>query len=331
MTESYTPGDEAGRNLIKHSLDETLFVEASAGTGKTTALVSRVVSLIAEGRTTVDQVAAITFTEAAAAELRNRVRQDLEKKARDEGAPADARQRCEAAAGELERGAFQTIHSFAASILRERPLEAGLPPGFDTSDEITADLEFERVWRDWLETALDSDDAAPGLTKFLRLGLPVLVSRLEDIARAFHANYDLLPARFESDCTDSGGSDLEKIAVEGPYIGHLVTFAKNGDDDPLAAHAGMVALLCADLQRDLEDDEANVRRLVRAGKLSSARGRQTDWLNHTESGVNACKLLKAKLKDVEEWRVQFLTRRTRSAIQRSPGRAASIRMRLRGG
>ncbi len=314
VTEGNVLADQEQRDRIEHSLDETLFVEASAGTGKTTALVSRVVSLIAEGRATVDQVAAITFTAAAAAELRDRVRQGLENRARDGDATDVARRRCETAAGALERGAFQTIHSFAASILRERPLEAGLPPGFDTSDEITADLRFERTWRDWLENALDSEDAAPGLARFLRLGLPLSMSRLEEVARAFHANYDLLAQPLELGDAAAGDGEIESMAAEGLFVERLLTFAKNGDDDPLAAHGRNVALLCAELGQGPENDEANTRRLVRFGKISFTRGRQPDWYDDPHTGVNACKTLKETLRDLDTSRNAYLTRRVRSAV-----------------
>ncbi len=314
MTESYLPSDQEHRERIESALDETLFVEASAGTGKTTALVSRVVSLVAEGKATIDQVAAITFTEAAAAELRDRVRQGLEARANDASATEEARQRCATAAGCLERGAFQTIHSFAASLLRERPLEAGLPPGFDTSDEITAQLEFDRQWRDWLESALDSDEAAPGLAKYLRLGLPLSMNRLEHVARAFHANYDLSSKPFDCEPAGADGGEIQTIASEQGSIERLLAFAKNGDEDPLAAHGRNVALLCANLQLVLADEESNFRKLLRTGKLSYSRGRKTDWLVAPESGENACTLLKAKLADLETTRVSYLTRRTRSAV-----------------
>ncbi len=306
MTETYEPADQKQRERIERSLDETLFVEASAGTGKTTALVSRVVSLIAGGKATVDQVAAITFTEAAVAELRARVREKLEERAVDSNAPDEASGRCRAAAGAMERGAFQTIHSFAASLLRERPLEAGLPPGFDTSDEITADLEFDRRWRDWLETALDSEDAAPGLARYLRLGLPPSVSRLEEIARAFHANYDLLTEPFESTDAGTPADAVEDIASEQDRIEHLRTLAKNGDDDPLSAHARNVASLCASLEPGPDHDEANARRLIRFGKVSTNIGRQPDWVTDPDTGVNGCKALKALLSDLEESRSSLI-------------------------
>ena len=78
MTGVFMPRDKAQRDRIRESLDETLFVEAGAGTGKTTSLVDRVVKLVSSGATTLDRIAAITFTNAAAAELRDRVRQALE-------------------------------------------------------------------------------------------------------------------------------------------------------------------------------------------------------------------------------------------------------------
>ena len=73
--------DQHARDTITHALDRTLFVEAGAGTGKTSALVARVATLIRSG-VEVRAIAAITFTEAAAAELRERVRDALESLAR---------------------------------------------------------------------------------------------------------------------------------------------------------------------------------------------------------------------------------------------------------
>ena len=74
--------DEQARDIIATQLSDTLFVEAGAGTGKTTALVGRIRNLVltenASERRSLNQIAAITFTEAAAAELRERVRMEFE-------------------------------------------------------------------------------------------------------------------------------------------------------------------------------------------------------------------------------------------------------------
>ena len=82
MTLLDLPSDQTARERIRTDLDRTLFVEAGAGTGKTTALAGRVAELVIRGRVTVPrELAAITFTEAAAAELRDRVREQLEQEA----------------------------------------------------------------------------------------------------------------------------------------------------------------------------------------------------------------------------------------------------------
>ena len=72
------PRDATAREHIRERHDASLFIEAGAGTGKTTALVDRVVALVAAGAVELRHLAAITFTEAAAAELRDRVRAGLE-------------------------------------------------------------------------------------------------------------------------------------------------------------------------------------------------------------------------------------------------------------
>ena len=73
--------DANARIRIASDLDANLCVEAGAGTGKTTVLVDRVVNALASGRVSVDEVAVITFTEKAAAELSTRVRDELERRA----------------------------------------------------------------------------------------------------------------------------------------------------------------------------------------------------------------------------------------------------------
>ncbi|HEY2705701.1 MAG TPA: UvrD-helicase domain-containing protein, partial [Candidatus Dormibacteraeota bacterium] len=98
-----TPVDHAERTRLESELDTTLFVEAGAGTGKTTAVVARIVALVAAGRLSMERLVAITFTIAAAGELRVRVREGLERAAADEGRRQPERDHCAVAASEVER------------------------------------------------------------------------------------------------------------------------------------------------------------------------------------------------------------------------------------
>jgi ATP-dependent helicase/nuclease subunit A len=91
MTDESLTADHVSRHRISNSLCEDLFVEAGAGTGKTTEMVSRIVNLVREGIATIDRLAAITFTEMAAAELRDRVRHRLEESALSPGASQEER------------------------------------------------------------------------------------------------------------------------------------------------------------------------------------------------------------------------------------------------
>ena len=75
---TFVPADQSARDAISTRLDGNLFVEAGAGTGKTTALVGRMVALVLGDQMPVESIVAITFTELAATELRDRFRQALE-------------------------------------------------------------------------------------------------------------------------------------------------------------------------------------------------------------------------------------------------------------
>ena len=77
--EAGSVADAEARHIIATALDDTLVVEAAAGTGKTTELVGRIVRILAEGRTSVDKIVAVTFTEKAAGELKLRLRERLDR------------------------------------------------------------------------------------------------------------------------------------------------------------------------------------------------------------------------------------------------------------
>src|SRR4051812_364509 len=105
--------DAAARRAIGDALDDTLVVEAAAGTGKTTELVNRILRIIASGRATMTEIVAVTFTEKAAGELKLRLREALERD-RATVAEAEIEQRFERALETLEEAHVNTIHGFCA-------------------------------------------------------------------------------------------------------------------------------------------------------------------------------------------------------------------------
>src|SRR5437870_1777214 len=129
--------DQPARDAIATHLDETLVVEAAAGTGKTTELVNRILRILATGRASVGQLVAVTFTEKAAGELKLRLREALERE-RGRAKDAVAREALDAALTNLEEAHVSTIHGFCADLLRERPVEARVDPLFTVLTETQA-------------------------------------------------------------------------------------------------------------------------------------------------------------------------------------------------
>src|SRR5665811_2582754 len=112
---------------IRDSTGATLFVEAGAGSGKTSVLVSRAQTLTLEDGIPIANIAAVTFSERAASELRDRLRARLEQAALHT-TRTEQRERALAALDDLDTAAIGTLHSFAQRILSEHPIEAGIPP-----------------------------------------------------------------------------------------------------------------------------------------------------------------------------------------------------------
>src|SRR6185295_3673662 len=145
--------DEAARHRIRTSLDENLIVEAAAGTGKTTELVNRIVNIIRTGRAVVHRIVAVTFTRKAAGELRLRLRLELDA-ARSKATKADEIEHLENALARLEEARIGTIHAFCAELLRQRPVEARIPPGFEELDENQSARLYARAFDAWVQDAL---------------------------------------------------------------------------------------------------------------------------------------------------------------------------------
>ena len=150
------PPDAQDRFVATVDLASNIVVVAGAGTGKTSLLVERALVALGSGKLTIDRLVAVTFTEKAAAELRERLVAALEEllelsshgdpeKLRPQGEAVrafdyltsterggagvsheDLRERARRAFHDLDEAFVGTIHGFAAELLRRNPLEAGV-------------------------------------------------------------------------------------------------------------------------------------------------------------------------------------------------------------
>jgi len=276
------PCDADVRDRVTTRLDHTYLVEAAAGTGKTALLVDRYLSCV-EANAPVGRIAAITFTEKAAGELRFRVRDEVARRLRDEreGPLSPARRRLLATAlRELDDAPISTIHAFAARLLRERPVDLGVDPAFEQLDAFGAALFHDRAWQSWLGHVLSgADDAgreAERVAELLRAGV-----RLDGLAElagvAFRERYDLDDVRPPRCAPDLGA----RVAAVRRGLLALDEHCRGQCEDPSDRGRGRALELAAAADGladvasgDVHQQAAALRALPLFGK---PQGRKTSW------------------------------------------------------
>ena len=320
-------GDQAARNRIGSDLDSTLFVEAGAGSGKTRALVDRVVALIGSGMA-MENIAAITFTEKAAAELRDRIRSRLQS--------IDTRndlgeEQAEAALHQLDGAAVGTLHSFAQRILSEHPVEAGLPPSVDVLDDIGSQIEFDVRWRDFLDRLLDEPEMGPTL-----LQLEMLAVRLDQIralAVRLNQNWDRLEGRFPGEPDPLPPVGVGEIGAGMQALAEIKDRCAAGPEDTLYARIEAVERELARLDDSL-DDVTRIEVLKSAIEAGKGRGpgRQDNWGDGGQGKANkaaataALKTLAAPRKPGDPLSIceQILDRAAQAALEVLVARLAAF-------
>ena len=173
--------DTSERERAASTFDHNLVVTAGAGTGKTTLLVDRLVHLLLRNPEAlkITEIVALTFTNKAANEMKLRLRERLQsylavRLDREPANDAEAKPyreieslieryqlskdeldaRVHDALRNMERSDIGTIHSFAATLLRLYPLEAGIDPQFKEDDGKQFERIFDEQWDLWLDQEL---------------------------------------------------------------------------------------------------------------------------------------------------------------------------------
>jgi ATP-dependent helicase/nuclease subunit A len=135
-----------------HTLDRHLSVTAGPGAGKTTVLVERYLEILRTKKVSVDNIVAITFTNRAANEMRQRVREKIDARLRATDGPE--RQTWLRHKRALEGAVITTIHGFCSRLLHEFPVEANIDPQFVLLDEHQAAMLLEAVVEESLTEAI---------------------------------------------------------------------------------------------------------------------------------------------------------------------------------
>ncbi|MBQ8638747.1 MAG: helicase-exonuclease AddAB subunit AddA [Lachnospiraceae bacterium] len=136
--------------------DRSLLVSAAAGSGKTAVLVERIVKRISEGShpIDVDRLLVVTFTNAAAAQLRERVQKAIEKRLEQD--PSNRHLKRQQTL--IHQAKITTIDSFCLSVLREQFHRIDLDPSFRIGDEGELRLLREDVLQELIEEKYQEAD-----------------------------------------------------------------------------------------------------------------------------------------------------------------------------
>ena len=284
MTPSTELADEAARRTIRSDTAATLFVEAGAGSGKTSVLVSRAQTLVLEDGIPIANIAAVTFTERAASELRDRLRARLEQAALHTTGPKQ-RERALAALDDLDTAAIGTLHSFAQRILSEHPIEAGIPPLIEVLDEVGSSVAFEARWTR-LRTEL-LDDPTMSATVNMAQATHISLDQVRSLISKLNSDWDLVKDRVVAPGQPAQPTlpDLSPLVTTARRLAAMAVHCTGSGDlfvDKLSRLSGWAD----DLESVEGDDIAQMAVLRGAADLQWSWGKAHSWAG-----------LLAKLKD----------------------------------
>lgn len=290
--------DAAARHRIQTEFDKTFVVEAAAGTGKTTALVGRIVGLIRSGVGRLGQIVAVTFTEKAAGEMKLRLRSEIE--FARASATTEERARFELALEELELAHIGTIHSFCGDLLRERPVEARIDPLFEVAADSASRALADEAFEFWFQRVLA--DPPAGIRRILRRRSRDEPPR-EALRSALHKLRDHrdFPTAWRRDPFDREGS-IDAVMAGLVAIGSLAALSSRADDwlarnlAELERFVAETARMEAVQGRDYDGLEANLREVSRSKTWKWKGDKRTTFGNLSRDVVLARRdEVKAKL------------------------------------
>ena len=256
------PPDQAAR-LAAVDPRRNVVLEASAGTGKTSVLVTRYLNLLRAGIDPL-HVLAITFTRQAAAEMRERIVEELKQDAARSRAGEARWRELRERLGEIT---ISTIDAFCLSLLREFPLEADLDPDFAVADE----MEIPHIVRQAVERTLVTGSAAahedPDVAMLLaqlgpwrvRLAVTHLLQRRTAVSAALRRVLRGVPR----DSTAAGACRAAAASLADRMGGMRTGLRRVLDDGPSESGSfAVVARDLADLDRLAEREPARIRAVL---------------------------------------------------------------------
>lgn len=155
----FTPDQQSAIDTI----DKSILVSAAAGSGKTAVLVERIINIIVQGKADVDRMLVVTFTNAAASEMRLKLTKAINKeiKAAKTSDPERA-ERLRQQLGKMYRSYISTVHSFCNRVIKEFFYLTDLEPNFKICDSLKAEIMKMEAIEEVFEQGFEEDNFIEG-------------------------------------------------------------------------------------------------------------------------------------------------------------------------
>ncbi|MBR1368466.1 hypothetical protein RJ53_02680 [Methanocalculus chunghsingensis] len=285
--------------------DQSLCVIAGAGTGKTHLLVQKYLDLIEQKNVGVSEILALTFTDKAAAEMKERIRRAVMKK---EG--------WDAVQDDLLSANISTFHSFCSQVLREFPIESGIRPGFTVLDDLALRMIRNDAIRQLLYTECEESPVVPVLraigSRDLASCLDILYEEREHAEiffRTLEMDEEMILTIWEDTVSAFVSEAVDDLLKDPPFITALSTLRVLADRYPGTSDRAMeylreVGQAIPDLHEcsSLDARLSSIRDLIRIhtdyrANMGSKKNWDGDDLDTLKEGF---KVVRALLKEKHE-------------------------------
>ena len=155
----FTPDQQRAIDTI----DKSILVSAAAGSGKTAVLVERIINIIVQGKADVDRMLVVTFTNAAASEMRLKLTKAINKEIKASKASEPERaEKLRQQLGKMYRSYISTVHSFCNRVIKEFFYLTDLEPNFKICDSLKAEIMKMEAIEEVFEQGFEEDNFIEG-------------------------------------------------------------------------------------------------------------------------------------------------------------------------